>query len=92
MKKPTESLILDSYLLSQDLENMSSDEVVARIMSSPWNRRMWTLQEGTLARTLVFQFADTFIGLSEETQESFDKPADLEGLNFFPMSGTCTLT
>ena len=34
------------------------DEVLVRIFRSKWMTRLWTLQEGALAATLMFQFAD----------------------------------
>lgn len=36
-----------------------------RIFTSGWMRRLWTLQEGSLARSLYFQFADEAISLFE---------------------------
>ncbi|KAF8246365.1 hypothetical protein K440DRAFT_645088 [Wilcoxina mikolae CBS 423.85] len=51
-------LVLDSWLESQAIKNMSDTDVLMRIITSPWNNRLWTLQEGALARILFFQFAD----------------------------------
>ncbi|RHZ45307.1 uncharacterized protein CDV56_100151 [Aspergillus thermomutatus] len=51
-------LVLDSWLLSCDSSGMSKVEVLMRIFNSVWNRRLWTYQEGALARLLFFQFND----------------------------------
>jgi hypothetical protein len=57
-------LVLDRYLLEQNCSGMSVEEIAMRITCAPWNRRLWTLQEGMLARSLVFQFCDTFVDLN----------------------------
>ncbi|RDW65133.1 hypothetical protein BP6252_10784 [Coleophoma cylindrospora] len=35
-----------------------SKEIMSRILTSPWMRRLWTLQEAVLAKKIVFQLAD----------------------------------
>ncbi|KAI0329847.1 hypothetical protein GY45DRAFT_1324448 [Cubamyces sp. BRFM 1775] len=42
------------------------DENLVRIFTSQWVRRVWTLQEGLLARELWFEFADGVVCASEE--------------------------
>lgn len=37
---------------------LTPDEALVRIFRSKWMTRLWTLQEGALAATLAFQFAD----------------------------------
>lgn len=54
-------LVLDKYLLSAPAAGASDWELMMRIYCSPWNRRLWTLQEGVLARDLIFQFADEHV-------------------------------
>lgn len=51
-------LVLDSWLLSHSIRQDSPTETLMRIVSSNWNTRLWTLQEGALAKNLLFQFAD----------------------------------
>ena len=53
-------LVLDSWLRSQPISALDDVEICARILCSPWVRRLWTLQEGFLAKSqaLVFQFED----------------------------------
>lgn len=51
-------LVLDSWLLDQGIQDLRDTEVLMRILCSNWNTRLWTLQEGALARLLFFQFAD----------------------------------
>lgn len=60
-------LVLDGYLLGVAAADVSLDEVLARIAVAPWNRRLWTLQEGHLARRdeLFFQLADRSLGDAE---------------------------
>lgn len=60
-------LVLDEYLLGVAAADVSLDEVLARIAVAPWNRRLWTLQEGQLARPdgLFFQLRDRPVGDAE---------------------------
>ncbi|KAG7004555.1 hypothetical protein G7Y79_00024g055050 [Physcia stellaris] len=51
-------LVLDSHLRSLNSTRLSSTEVFAQVSCSSWMRRLWTLQEGRLAKRVWFQFAD----------------------------------
>ncbi|KAL8988373.1 MAG: hypothetical protein Q9177_002543 [Variospora cf. flavescens] len=51
-------LVLDSHLRSLDSSKSSPTELFAQVSCSSWMRRLWTLQEGRLARKVWFQFAD----------------------------------
>lgn len=52
-------LVLDSWLLSCNSSRATKVEILMRIFNSTWNRRLWTYQEGALAKRLFFQFKDT---------------------------------
>lgn len=54
-------LVLEKYLLSAPAAGASDGELMMRIYCSPWNRRLWTLQEGVLAKDLIFRFADEHV-------------------------------
>ena len=43
-------LVIDSSLYYYNSQDLQSPEINARILSSPWMRRLWCLQEGALAR------------------------------------------
>ncbi|KAM3075409.1 hypothetical protein ACMFMG_007154 [Clarireedia jacksonii] len=58
-------LVLDKGLLAYDSQTQEPTEKAMRIFTSGWNRRLWTLQEGALAGSLWFQFADEAVELSE---------------------------
>jgi hypothetical protein len=58
-------LVLDKGLMAYDAQPQDPAEKAMRIFTSAWNRRLWTLQEGALAESLWFQFADEAIELSE---------------------------
>jgi hypothetical protein len=58
-------LVLDASLQSYSTASMDALEVLARIFTSKWLRRVWTLQEGALAKRLWFQFADKALSLTE---------------------------
>ena len=67
MREPYERakhvLVLDSYIQSVDSKVLSPLEVFSRITHCSWGRRLWTLQEGRLARNIWFQFRDQAIDL-----------------------------
>jgi hypothetical protein len=62
-KKAVAVLVLDRDLLT--LGAISPLERAVRIAASPWNTRLWTMQEGAFARTLYFQFKDYAVSPEE---------------------------
>ncbi|KIN08693.1 hypothetical protein OIDMADRAFT_175455 [Oidiodendron maius Zn] len=62
-EKAEHVLVLDSCLMSYAAEPQDISERALRIFTSPWMRRLWTLQEGALAKSLYFQFADGAVSL-----------------------------
>ena len=64
-EEATAVLVLDSWLVQQPLANLSDAEILMRIVNSTWNSRLWTLQEGALPETLLFQFADGSYDIDE---------------------------
>lgn len=58
-------LVLDSYLYTQDSASLSCLEILARVLCCIWSRRLWTFQEGRLAKNLWFQFADRAVTMEE---------------------------
>ncbi|KAK4450432.1 hypothetical protein QBC34DRAFT_349181 [Podospora aff. communis PSN243] len=58
-EKATHVLVLDLALSIHDAENLRPATLLLRIFgTSIWMRRLWTLQEGVLAKSLYFQFRD----------------------------------
>ncbi|KIW71824.1 hypothetical protein PV04_00056 [Phialophora macrospora] len=64
-KQASSVLVLESSLRSYSTASMDTLEVLARIFTSRWLRRLWTLEEGALAKRLWFQFADRAVSLTE---------------------------
>ena len=61
-------LVLDSSLRHCDINKSGIDEVSMRILTSPWMRRLWTLQEGALpsvAGKLWFQLAHKALNIRQ---------------------------
>ena len=58
----TAVLVIDKDLLETP-RNVTDLELVARIYSCGWLRRVWTLQEGVKARSLYFRLRDGFLNL-----------------------------
>lgn len=54
-------LVLDSWLTSCDSSGLSQGEILMRIFHTTWNRRLWTYQEGAIAKLLFFQFQDSVV-------------------------------
>ena len=51
-------LVLDSTLRTVNVSKSSAARVLLQLITSPWNHRLWTLQEALLARELIFTFHD----------------------------------
>ena len=64
-QKAEKVLVLDAELEATDHRDMDFTELLARIVCSGWTRRLWTLQEGFLARTLWIQFRDGAVNIDE---------------------------
>ncbi|MCJ1343277.1 hypothetical protein MMC31_001470 [Peltigera leucophlebia] len=62
-EQATHVLVLDASLQPYDSRSLSEVEMCARILTSRWMRRVWTLQEGSFAKQLWFQFQDRAIEL-----------------------------
>lgn len=58
-------LVLDNSIMAHTAATLSIPEQLLRIFTSSWMRRLWTLQEGALATSLYFQFADEAISLQQ---------------------------
>lgn len=69
-------LVLDSDLLSIP-SSCCNEELLMRIALSRWMRRLWTLEEGVLARPrLLFQLSDRAICLPEPKKSLTDSIAE----------------
>ena len=62
--RASQVLVLDAELERLRESDIDELELSARIFSSGWMRRLWTLQEGALAEELWIQLADGPINLS----------------------------
>ena len=51
--------VMDSGLLRTSI-NTAYHEILIRIATSPWLRRLWTLQEAVFAQDIVFQLKDSY--------------------------------
>jgi hypothetical protein len=58
-------LVLDAGLMAYPARPQDAPEMLVRIFTSSWMRRLWTLQEGALAKSLYFQFSDEARSLNE---------------------------
>lgn len=56
-------LMIDASLQIYNRQSMTAVEACARIFTSGWMRRLWTLQEGSLAKRIWFQFRDCAVDL-----------------------------
>ena len=74
-------LILESSLYNTDYITLQRLEILARVFTSSWMHRLWTLQEAYLARRLWIQFKDGMVDLDEIAdsfiRESRDPASDM---------------
>ncbi|GME22954.1 hypothetical protein TRIVIDRAFT_227713 [Neofusicoccum parvum] len=87
--KAEKVLVLDPSLYTHHVG--SCEEALIRIRYSLWKRRLWTLQEGVLAKQLCFKFWDEIVALDEllEQYESSCSFPLLQRQNFdaLPING-----
>lgn len=76
-------LVLNSHMLNRK-KPLLCLEILALVISSSWTRRLWTLQEGVLAKEVVIQFEDesidfsTAIALAHLELQQFLEPESFE--------------
>lgn len=58
-------LILDAQINCFQKTDLDSLEICARVVFSRWAQRLWTLQEGAMAKELWIQFADGAVDLDQ---------------------------
>jgi len=63
-------LVLDNYLRTVKAADCDALELVAHLMCCNWVSRLWTLQEGRLARRVWFQFKDRAVELKALWEET----------------------
>jgi hypothetical protein len=65
----TAVLVMDAELQLCDHLEISGIEILARLYTSGWMHRLWTLQEGGLAKRLLFQFKQKAIDLEQQFEK-----------------------
>ena len=63
---------IDMYSGAQDVNRDCLDDCLVRLVTTPWMRRLWTLQEALLAKQLYFQFSDGALNFKEARWEYFN--------------------
>ncbi|KAL9029666.1 MAG: hypothetical protein Q9196_002120 [Gyalolechia fulgens] len=67
-------LVLDTWVMLNAVSAMSDVEKLMRIFCSGWNTRLWTYQEGALAKRLSFILWDEIYDLDEAVLRIRDAP------------------
>lgn len=79
-------LVLDSAILSNQVETTDPFQLLISVRTSNWVRRLWTFQEGAIARSLQFQFADIALTLGDIVdaviEASRNQDDDLKGFGY----------
>lgn len=82
-KQAKHVLVLDAGLMSYTASDQEEFEQLTRIFTSGWMRRLWTLQEGALAKSLYFQFADKAVSLTALMESLSRKCNQVKNLAIF---------
>lgn len=74
-------LVLDEFIRTQCSVSQPWEENLFRMATSGWVRRVWTLQEGILARELYFEFAEGPVDIADsigyhQALEALDPSSD----------------
>jgi hypothetical protein len=89
-------LVLDANLFADSRASCQADhtEIFMRIISTNWMRRLWTLQEGVLGKSLYFVFADGVVDIQnsvsslhkllEASAGSLSQPENSQVRNLYP--------
>jgi hypothetical protein len=89
-------LVLDANLFMNPLASCQTDhtEIFMRILSTNWIRRLWTLLEGVLGKSLYFVFSDGVVDIQksvsslqthlEIASSSISQPEDSQLPNIYP--------
>ena len=87
-RNATSVLVLDAEVMKNS-RNEPDVDLLMRLHMSTWERRLWTLQEGVLAKSLYFWFSDGAKNIEEMTQvldsDSYDNclPIPISALLFY---------
>lgn len=71
-------LVIDACIRAQCSTSLSLQENVVRLSLSGWVRRVWTLQEGLLARELYFEFVEGPVNVAEAWSLGPSLPKDFQ--------------
>ncbi|PIL29054.1 hypothetical protein GSI_09102 [Ganoderma sinense ZZ0214-1] len=64
-KEAAKVLVLDASIRAQCTKEGPWEENLFRIVMSGWSRRLWTAQEGILARRLLFEFSNGLVDVTD---------------------------
>lgn len=84
-------LIIDPWLMSIPSTASSVSEICYRIYASGWSRRLWTHQEGFLAKEVYYQFQDKPLKLPDvdDLARDYEKKMAYQGYPIsFPMQAS----
>ena len=65
-KEAAKVLVLDADVRAQCAKGQRWEENLFYIVMSGWARRLWTAQEGVLARRLLFEFSDGVVDVTDQ--------------------------
>ena len=80
----TAVLVLGSWLFTSGMSAASPEEILLKIFCCTWNTRLWTFQEGILAKSLYFQFKDGPYNLDAGFEETCRDATAVSKLTILP--------
>lgn len=77
-------LVIDKHLMQVGTDRT---EQIMQLLSSEWQRRLWTLQEGRMARELFIQFKESAVSVSGLLPKEIDSSFSVSNADLFDFYG-----
>ncbi|KAF3904645.1 hypothetical protein ABW21_db0206422 [Orbilia brochopaga] len=78
------TLVLDAWLFNATYKGKSDAENLMRVLCSSWTKRLWTYQEGVLAKSVLVQFSDGSYDIDVAMKRFMEDADDVTKITLLP--------